>query len=136
MFKVKILTIGKLKETWLKEALFEYEKRMKDELIIEWRLAKSNAELFSWACQEPFIALDLKGAFLNSVQWHQKMMRFGLKLIFLIGPAEGIPEEILSLAQFRWSLSPLTFTHQMVRLILVEQLYRSIEIRKNSSYHK
>lgn len=136
MFKVKVLTIGRCKEVWLADAMAEYEKRLKGKMQIEWHLAKDEAELAEWASREPVIALDPKGELLTSEAWSQKMVRFGLRLTFLIGGAEGIPSPLLKKAQFRWSLSPLTFTHQITRLLLVEQLYRAMEIERGSQYHK
>jgi 23S rRNA (pseudouridine1915-N3)-methyltransferase len=136
MFKVKVLTVGKCKEEWLAVALSEYEKRLKGKMSIEWRLAKDDAQLAEWALQEPFIALDPHGELLTSEAWAKKMIHLGLRLNFLIGGAEGIPTALLQKAQWKWSLSPLTFTHQIARLILVEQLYRATEIERGSNYHK
>lgn len=136
MFKVKVLTIGRCKEKWLSEALSEYEKRLRGKLSIEWVLAKDNAQLTEWAIQESYIALDPKGELLTSEAWSEKMMKLGLRLVFVIGGAEGLTPELLKKAQFKWSLSPLTFTHQITRLILTEQLYRATEIERGSQYHK
>ena len=136
MFKVKVLTIGRCKEEWLSAALAEYEKRLQGKLSIEWRLAKDDAQLVEWANPESIVALDPKGELLTSEGWSQKMFQLGLKLVFVIGGAEGLPPQIIRQAQFRWSLSPLTFTHQVTRLILMEQLYRAMEIQRGSRYHK
>lgn len=136
MFKVKVLTIGRCKEEWLIQAINEYEKRLRGKLSVEWQLAKDNAQLIEWAGSESLIALDPKGELFTSEAWSQKMNRLGLRLVFAIGGAEGLPSEILKRAQFRWSLSPLTFTHQITRLILMEQLYRATEIERGSQYHK
>ena len=136
MFKVKVLTIGRCKEQWLAEALSEYEKRLRGKLSIEWLLAKDDGQLAEWAFQEPYVALDPQGELLTSEAWSEKMVKLGLRLVFVIGGAEGLPSSILKKAQFKWSLSPLTFTHQMTRLILMEQLYRATEIERGSHYHK
>ena len=136
MFKVKVLTIGKCREPWLSAALAEYEKRLEGRVAIEWLLAKGVQQLAEWARQTPYIALDLKGRLLSSEEWHQKMGALGSRLTFVIGDASGLSPLILDGAQFRWSLSPLTFTHQMTRLILLEQLYRASEIERGSRYHK
>lgn len=136
MFKVKVLTIGRCKEEWLSAALAEYEKRLKGKLSIEWQLAKDDAQLIEWSIHEPYIALDPKGELLTSEAWSKKMMQLGLRLTFIIGGAEGLPSQILKQAAFRWSLSPLTFTHQITRLILIEQIYRALEIERGSQYHK
>ncbi len=136
MFKVKVLTIGKCKERWLSEALSEYEKRVKGKLSIEWLLAKDDSQLTEWAKTESYIALHPKGELLTSEEWSAKMTKIGLRLTFIIGGAEGLSTPILQKALFQWSLSPLTFTHQITRLILMEQLYRALEIERGSQYHK
>jgi 23S rRNA (pseudouridine1915-N3)-methyltransferase len=136
VFKVKVLTIGRCKEEWLAAALAEYEKRLQGKLSVEWRLAKDDAQLVEWASGESIIALDPKGELLTSEAWSQKMFQLGLKLTFVIGGAEGLAPQIIKEARFVWSLSPLTFTHQITRLILMEQLYRATEIQRGSRYHK
>ena len=136
MFKVKVLTIGRCKEEWLEAALSEYEKRLKGKLSMEWILAKDDRDLAEKAAEQPYIALDPKGELLTSEAWSEKMVKMGLRLAFVIGGPEGLPSALLKNASFKWSLSPLTFTHQMARLILVEQLYRAMEIERGSSYNK
>lgn len=138
MFKVKVLTQGKCKEAWLQEALLEYEKRLTGRLRVEWVLAKSEEELIYLVShlKEPYIALDPKGLLFSSEALSKKMQEWGSQWTFVIGGAEGLCQKILEKAKLVWSLSPLTFTHQMTRLILVEQLYRALEIEKGSSYHK
>jgi 23S rRNA (pseudouridine1915-N3)-methyltransferase len=136
MFKVKVLTIGKCKEEWLAVALQEYEKRLKGKMSFEWVLAKDDAHLTELALEESFIALHPKGELLTSEAWSEKMVKLGLRLVFVIGGSDGLSAQILSKADFKWSLSPLTFTHQITRLILVEQLYRAMEIERGTGYHK
>ncbi len=138
MFKVKVITQGKLKESWLNEALAEYEKRLTQKMKIEWVLVDTSKELMAKALQEPsLIALDLQGKALTSVEFSKSLFtKWGSRPCFAIGGAEGFSQEILNHAKYRICLSNLTFTHQMVRLILVEQLYRATEIEEGSSYHK
>lgn len=136
MFKVKIYTIGKCKEAWLQGALAEYEKRVSRKMEIEWILAKNDAELGEKIPRDvPWISLDVKGELVDSPALSKKLLRSS-RLHFLIGGPEGIAQELLEKSAWRWSLSPLTFTHQMVRLLLVEQLYRALEIDAGTSYHK
>lgn len=130
MFKVKVLSIGKSREEWLNLALAEYEKRLQGKMAIEWIIVKE------FDVEEPYIALDPNGTLLSSDTLSQKLFSWGSKLTFLIGGPDGIPKPILEKARFLWSLSPLTFTHQMTRLILLEQLYRATEIERGSSYHR
>lgn len=141
MLKVKVLTIGRCKETWLFAALSEYEKRLEGKLSFEWKLAKSDVQLIEWAIAEPFlILLDPNGELLSSEKFSQKLAHLfaihGARLTFLIGGADGIPACLFQRPHYRWSLSPLTFTHQAARLLLVEQIYRALEIAKGSKYHK
>jgi 23S rRNA (pseudouridine1915-N3)-methyltransferase len=129
MYKVKILTVGKCKEEWLSLALAEYERRLSGRMSIEWKLAKEDEQLEVLAEEETYIALDPKGKLIEEIELSARM-------VFVIGSAEGLTEKLKRGAQSLWSLSRLTFTHQMTRLILVEQLYRALEIARGSQYHK
>ena len=135
MRKLEIISIGKTREKWLQEALLEYEKRLKPKLQIDWKIVSNFAKV-----EPPYIALDVQGELVNSVKLSHKLISLfdqcGSRLSFLIGGSEGIEREILDKSIWRWSLSPLTFTHQMTRLIVLEQLYRSFEIDAGSKYHK
>jgi len=137
MFKVKIIAVGRSKKAWLEMALSEYEKRLQGRLQLEWLLAKDDASLSTYCRKESLlIALDIKGEQMSSEAFSEKWMRIGARAAFVIGGPDGLLQEILKTAHFRWSLSPLTFTNQMIRLILVEQLYRALEIAKGTPYHK
>ncbi len=139
MIKVKIYTIGRCKDSWLQEALSEYEKRLSPHIHFEWILAKNDEEL-SNKVQAPWIALDPEGELLDSPALSKKWMKLiqahGSRLNILIGGSDGIPKHLIAKSIWTWSLSPLTFTHQMTRLILLEQLYRAFEIEAGSEYHK
>ncbi|MBA3722165.1 MAG: 23S rRNA (pseudouridine(1915)-N(3))-methyltransferase RlmH [Parachlamydiaceae bacterium] len=140
MLKLKILSIGKTKETWLEDALSEYVKRLKPNLIIEWVWVKDNAQLIEYADKEPLvICLDPAGQMYTSEQFasflEQQWEKGGSRLTFVIGGAEGLPQQLKSNYALI-SLSPLTFTHQITRLVLIEQVYRTIEIKKGTQYHK
>jgi len=141
MFKIKIYTVGKHKEKWLIEALEEYTQRLQSHLQIEWILAKQTSHLSSLLEKESnFIALDPSGKEYSSEQFSdwlkQAFIKKGSRLSFVIGGAEGLDSVLKSRADWLLSLSRLTFTHQITRLILLEQLYRAFEIAKGSSYHK
>jgi 23S rRNA (pseudouridine1915-N3)-methyltransferase len=141
MFKIKVYTIGKLKETWLEKILAEYTKRLCTSLTIEWNLAKNQSQLDMFLEKEThYICLDPKGHQLTSLAFSQFLFQNleinGSRLSFIIGGAEGLSSKIKGKASQVISLSLLTFTHQMTRLILVEQLYRAVEIEKGTQYHK
>jgi 23S rRNA (pseudouridine1915-N3)-methyltransferase len=140
MYKIKILSIGKTKERWLEQGMLEYIKRLKPTAKIEYHWTKDEDQLMSLAEKEPFlICLDPQGKTLTSEEFSGFLLEAlesgGSRLTFLIGGAEGIPASIKKSATLV-SLSKLTFTHQLSRLILLEQLYRGFEIAKGSSYHK
>ena len=140
MFKVKILTIGKTKETWLEAALEEYRKRLKSTVQIEFSYVKDNRQLLAIAEKEgSVVGLDPGGIQLSSEAFSQffvdSLEKRGARMTFVIGGPEGLPQD-LKTNHFLLSLSTLTFTHQIARLILVEQIYRAVEINKKSPYHK
>jgi len=128
----------KNKETWLGDALQIYEKRLKSNMQIEWLLFEKEEDLIKNSLEQPnLIALDVKGKLLSSVLLSQKLFNlWGTRISFVIGGPTGLPSQVLEKSSFQWSFSPLTFTHQIIRLLLVEQLYRAIEIEKKSPYHK
>ena len=141
MYKIKIITVGKAKENWLQEGLEEYTKRLKPMATIEWILAKQTEKLKHFLKDEKsYICLDPNGKLFSSEQFTRfltdQLETQGSRLTLLIGDAEGLPSEIRNGAAFLLSLSPLTFTHQMTRLILLEQLFRAFEIDRGSAYHK
>lgn len=141
MYRIKIFSVSKTKESWLQEALEEYEKRLRPIMPIEWILAKNNEQLKLLLEKENhFIALTLSAKEPTSELFAKDLYlwleHFGSRLNFLIGGAEGIPQDILDKAYLTFSLSKLTFTHQMARLLLIEQIYRATEIHKKSGYHK
>lgn len=141
MLKVKVIAAGQCKEPWLKLALAEYEKRLSSHLALTWIETTTPKQLESQLLlKEPFIALDPKGELLDSVSFSKKLVRLfeerGSRLTFAIGGPDGFSDSLLQKAIWRWSLSPLTLTHQMTRLLLIEQVYRALEIAKGSPYHK
>ena len=141
MFKLTIITIGKNKEKWLQEALFEYEKRLKNQAVFHWVLLKDEKSLIKQALKEKsFILLDLEGKELDSPSLAEKLEKLleteKSQLSFVIGGDTGVPVILREKALMRLRLSKLTFTHQICRLILLEQIYRSFEILRGSGYHK
>jgi 23S rRNA (pseudouridine1915-N3)-methyltransferase len=139
LFKVKISSVGRSKEPWLQAALAEYEKRLSRHMDIAWVIAKDDAHLNELVAP-PWIALDSHGEEIDSVTASKKVMRLfaeqGSSLHFLIGGAEGLSQRIVTKSLWTWSLSKLTFTHQMTRLVLLEQLYRAVQIDLGTAYHK
>lgn len=139
MYKVRILSVGKNKESWLEEALQEYSKRLTGTMTIELTWVKNSDQLTEQALKENAVALDPQGQEFKSEDFakflDKKLVDGGSRLTFVIGDAEGLPP-LLRQKLPLISLSKLTFTHQIARLILIEQIYRSLEILKGSEYHK
>ena len=140
MYHLRILSIGKTKEPWLEQALDEYLKRLQPVLSVEFVWAKNDLQLVGLASKESaLICLDAEGKLMNSAQFStfilKEFEKAGSHLSLVIGGAEGLPQ-ILKGKYPLISLSPLTFTHQMVRLIVLEQIYRALEIARGSRYHK
>lgn len=134
--KLKLLSIGKTKESWLNEAIDEYLKRLPApfEIII----CKDRARLVELAQKERrLILLDPAGSLMTSEKFSSFLIKEielgGASIAFVIGDADGLPPELQG---NKISLSPLTFTHQMARLILLEQVFRAFEIDRGSPYHK
>lgn len=141
MLKIKVLAIGKCKEEWLRNGLAEYEKRLSPHIAISWIFPRNDFDLGESLKREPFfIALSPDGEMLDSLSFSQKLMRVfeknGSRAVFVIGGPDGLPQTLLAKASMTWSLSPLTMTHQIARLVLMEQIYRGLEISKNTPYHK
>jgi 23S rRNA (pseudouridine1915-N3)-methyltransferase len=140
MLKLKILSVGKTKEKWLEDACDEYLKRLKPIVQIDFLWAKDTSQLIEWVKKEQsYICLDPAGRLMDSVELSHFFMsqweKGGSRLTLIIGGAEGLPKEIKQNATLI-SLSPLTFTHQITRLVLIEQIYRATEIDKGTQYHK
>jgi 23S rRNA (pseudouridine1915-N3)-methyltransferase len=82
------------------------------------------------------IGLDEKGEMQNTSTFAKKLEAVGRDIIFLIGAADGLDPKVREKTDALWSLSPLTFPHMMVRVILIEQLYRASSLLKNHPYHR
>lgn len=140
MYRLRIISVNKTKESWLEEAIAEYIKRLQNTVSIEFVWCKNDEQLVALTTKEPLvICLDAAGDSMESERFSRflikKFEEGGARLAIVIGGAEGLPPE-LKMNYPLISLSPMTFTHQVVRLILVEQVYRAFEIARGSKYHK
>lgn len=140
LLKIKIFLDGKTKEGWLEEAINDYVKRLRPSASIDFLYAKGPSSLAEMVKGERgIICLDEKGSEWTSEEFSARLFeafeKNGSRLTFVIGGADGLPQELRSQYPLL-SLSKMTLTHQMVRLLLVEQLYRAFEIRKGSAYHR
>lgn len=153
--KIKLITIGKTDEPYLIEGIEKYVNRLKHyisfELIVinDVKIGKKNnielqkeqeatQILLKINATDVLILLDERGKELNSVDFSefiQKKLNAGTDLVFVIGGPFGFSERIYQRASSKVALSQLTFSHQMVRLFFVEQLYRAFTILKGEKYH-
>ena len=160
MQKVSVICVGKLKEKFYAQATAEYAKRLsrfcKLEILElpESRLSDSPspAEISQALAAEAalieakfpkggaLIAMCIEGEELSSPQLAEKMRQFALSgvsnLTFLIGGSVGLDESLKQQADWRLSMSPMTFPHHMARIMLLEQIYRAYQIAGGAKYHK
>lgn len=145
---ITILCIGKMKESYWRDASKEYEKRLSKYCklsIIELKEAlnpeKEGQDIIKRIKSEDFvIALDMKGLAVTSQGLAQQIESLAIQgksnLVIIIGGSEGLSQEPLQRANLQLSFSKLTFPHQMIRIFLLEQIYRSFKIIKGETYHK
>ncbi len=154
--KISFWSIGKANEPYIKQGVEEFTKRISRYFKADWNiipvpkntatfsemdLKKKEGELIlGWLKKDDYlIALDERGKQMSSeglANFIQARANESTKqIIFLIGGAYGINEDVLKRADYKWSLSQLVFPHQLVRLILAEQIYRACTILRNEKYH-
>jgi 23S rRNA (pseudouridine1915-N3)-methyltransferase len=154
--KIQLWSIGKENEPYVKAGVDDFTRRITRYFPIDWNLiaAPKNAAnlsqpdlkkkegeiiLAALTKDDYLVALDERGKQLSSeglAQFLQARANASSKnLVFLIGGVYGLDEPVLARADYRWSLAQLTFPHQLVRLVLAEQLYRACTILRNEKYH-
>ncbi|HWH62898.1 MAG TPA: 23S rRNA (pseudouridine(1915)-N(3))-methyltransferase RlmH [Ginsengibacter sp.] len=151
--KIYFWSVGKAHEHYVKEGIEIFTKRISHYYPVEWKIfppSKSTSEeqikkteamqlLNALQNDDILIGLDENGNQWNSLELakfiRQRANESARNLIFLIGGAYGLDETILKKSRYQWSLSKLVFPHQLVRLILTEQVYRACTIIRNEKYH-
>ena len=129
--KIKIVSPGKTKEPWLQTALSEYEKRLTGAVAIEWNHQSFHGE-GSYICLDPNGRQQTSPDFSDFL--YREFERMGSRLTFVIGGPDGLPLNVLNKASHSISFSKMTFTHQHIRLLLLEQIYRAVQIHKGTRY--
>ena len=150
---IKIITVGSIKEKYLKDAIEEYQKRLKkytdleiveikDEGLLPAKQAmEKEAEKINKHINEKeyIITLEIEGKELTSEEIYKKIediMIINSNITFIIGGSYGIDKSIKDKAKYHLSFSKMTFPHQLFRVLLLEQIYRAFKIMNNESYHK
>ncbi len=150
---IKIITVGSIKEKYLKEAVDEYTKRLskytnieiievKDEGLVEPSKAiylEEEKILKQINDKDYIITLEIEGKELSSLAFAEKLDKITLEssnITFVIGGSYGLSQNIKDKAKLHLSFSKMTFPHQLFRVLLLEQIYRAFKINNNESYHK
>ena len=158
--KITVITVGKIKEKYLKDAIAEYSKRLSkyckldiievaDEKtpdnaseVVEDSIRSKEAErILKYVKDDAYvITLEIGGKQLSSEELADKIDKLGVQgtshIIFIIGGSIGLGKEVLTKSNYALSFSKMTFPHQLMRVILLEQVYRSYRIISNEPYHK
>lgn len=159
--KITILTVGKIKEKFYVQAILEYAKRLSrycklnilevadektpdnaSEAVARKIKEKEGERLLKYLENEPgyVIALAIDGKMLDSLELSKKLEQLGIEgkshLIFVIGGSLGLDDRVLQRADFKLSFSRMTFPHQLMRVVLLEQIYRGYRIMNHEPYHK
>lgn len=158
--KITICCVGKIKEKFYSQAIEEYSKRLSKYCKLEIKEAadektpdsasdtvnrmikeKEGDSLLSFIKDDSYvIALAIDGKMLDSVELSEKIDNLMLSgksdIVFVIGGSLGLDKRVLDRADYKLSFSKMTFPHQLMRVILLEQIYRSFRIMKNEPYHK
>lgn len=160
MLQIKVLAVGKIREKYLQDGILEYAKRLRAYVKLELveledepcpeRLSPAEEQqvksregeriLRRISPQEYCILLDIQGKELDSEELAGLLddlaVRGNSSIVFVIGGSLGLGANVYARASYRWSLSKLTFPHQIVRLMLLEQIYRANRISRGEPYHK
>lgn len=158
--EIRILSVGKIKEKYLNDGIGEYAKRLgrycklkfiqvpdektpdkaSEALNTQIREIEGERLLKHIREQDYVIALAINGKMLDSVQLSEKIAALGVQgtssITFVIGGSLGLSDQILRRADYSLSFSPMTFPHQLMQMILLEQIYRSFRIINHEPYHK
>jgi len=150
--KLTLISVGKQNDSGISEAVTDYTKRISRYFPVEWKLIppvcadrtadkekEGEAILKNLDAGDFVVVLDDKGKEMTTEELasfiEKRMNASDKRIVFIIGGAYGFSEEVYKRANFKWSLSKLTFPHQLVRLILTETIYRSISVLKGEPYH-
>ncbi len=158
--KITMITVGKIKEKYLKDAIAEYSKRLSkyckleivevadektpdnaSEVVEDGIRSKEAERILKYVKDDAYIiTLEIGGKQISSEELADKIDKLGVQgtshIIFIIGGSIGLGKEVLTKSNYALSFSKMTFPHQLMRVILLEQVYRSYRIISNEPYHK
>lgn len=158
--KITLITVGKIKEKYLKDAIAEYSKRLSkyckldiievsdektpdqaSETVEEGIRSKEGEKILRYIKDDMYvITLEIAGKMLTSEELAERIEKLGIRgkssIAFVIGGSIGLGKEVLKRSDYALSFSKMTFPHQLMRVILLEQVYRSYRIMNGEPYHK
>lgn len=158
--KITLITVGKIKEKYLKDAIAEYSKRLSkyckleiievadektpdnaSEVVEKSIRQKEGERILKYIKDDAYvITLEIGGKMLDSVELSKKIENLGIQgtshIVFVIGGSIGLGKEVCDRSNYALSFSKMTFPHQLMRVILLEQVYRSYRIMAGEPYHK
>ena len=158
--KITLITVGKIKEKYLKDAIAEYQKRLgayckleivevadektpdnASEVVEEQIRSKEGERILKYIKDDAYvITLEINGKQLSSEELADKIEELGVRgtshIMFIIGGSIGLGKEVMKRSDFALSFSKMTFPHQLMRVILLEQVYRGYRIMNGEPYHK
>jgi len=139
--KIRLIAVGSVKKNWLREGIEVYRKRLPELNLVEIKdsnLVKEGQQILNLVKPgDRLIALTEEGKTCASIALAQFLAEaVSNQLVFVLGSAQGLSADVKQAACDHLSLSPMTFPHEIARLLLVEQLYRAKTILQGSSYHK
>ena len=158
--KITLITVGKIKEKYLKDAITEYSKRLsryckleiievadektpdnESENVVDGIRDKEGERILKYVRDDAYVVtLEIEGKLLTSEELAKKIENLGIQgtshIIFIIGGSIGLGKEVLKRSDYALSFSKMTFPHQLMRVILLEQIYRSYRIISHEPYHK
>ena len=158
--KITLITVGKIKEKYLKDAISEYSKRLSryckleiievadektpdnaSQIVEDGIRDKEGERILKYVKEDAFVVtLEIKGKLLTSEELADKIETLGIQgtshIIFIIGGSIGLGNEVLKRSNYALSFSKMTFPHQLIRVFLLEQIYRAFKISNGETYHK
>lgn len=139
--RLRLIAVGKLRKRWVSEGVALYLKRLPGLQVLEVKdsnpASEAQAVLAALRSDEQLVGLSEEGERLGSLDLARRLEGFGSdRLAFVIGGADGLDPALKARASWLLSLSPLTFPHELARLLLVEQLYRARSILQEGPYHR
>ena len=158
--KITLITVGKIKEKYLRDAIAEYSKRLSkyckleilevadektpdhaSEIVEEGIRQKEGERILKLLKEDAYVVtLEIGGRMLDSVEFSEKIETLGIQgrshICFIIGGSLGLGQKVRERSDYKLSFSKMTFPHQLMRVILLEQIYRSYRIMSNEPYHK